>query len=88
MLSDWQNYICVASCHARHRYIASAAIETHFGAPIWGYCAKCCAGGRRGNQVIYMRLNPLAMINLLRLDSDKKTWKTDRSGEMPLECIL
>lgn len=40
-----------------------------------------CAGDRRGNQVIYIRLNPLAMINLLRLDSDKKTWKTDRNGE-------
>lgn len=40
-----------------------------------------CAGDRRGNQVIYIQLNPLAMINLLRLDSDKKTWKTGRSGE-------
>lgn len=40
-----------------------------------------CDGDRRGNQVIYIRLNPLVMIILLRLDMDKKTWKSGRSGE-------
>lgn len=69
------------SCHARHSYIASAATETRFGPFIWGYCTIRCAGGRRGNQVIYIRLNPLAVINSLRHDMDKKTWKDGRSGE-------